>query len=303
MRNNHAFISFTILFILVNLGLFVARFYEYWNFKNYDYSRNWWIIFARACGQGLNFTSMFILVLMLRHSITKLREMGLAVILPLDRHIYFHKVTGRLIVVYSLIHTVAHLGNLCKASEFWYFLSKNPSKHCFHEFFRLSWQSEIFCFENIFFCLLYRSKRIEYTEWVFISQRHWSQWVCDRRQLNRSWLALYKSTSLLWINSWMGQSYGSLSFSGSTSHVCLLNEVGPERWILWGLLLQSLTLCDLLGPVDISCSKFLEMVHWALCCLFDWENISHGKVSQWWRQNLGDHGCGFALQSGTEQNQ
>lgn len=118
MRNNHAFISFTILFILVNLGLFVARFYEYWNFKNYDYSRNWWIIFARACGQGLNFTSMFILVLMLRHSITKLREMGLAVILPLDRHIYFHKVTGRLIVVYSLIHTVAHLGNLCKASEF-----------------------------------------------------------------------------------------------------------------------------------------------------------------------------------------
>ena len=114
MRNNHAFISFTILFILDNLGLFVARFYEYWNYKNYDYSRNWWIIFARACGQGLNFTSMFILVLMLRHSITKLREMGLAVILPLDRHIYFHKVTGRLIVVYSLIHTVAHLGNLCK---------------------------------------------------------------------------------------------------------------------------------------------------------------------------------------------
>ena len=51
---------------------------------------------------------------MLRHSITKLRELGLAVILPLDRHIYFHKVTGRLIVVYSLIHTVAHLGNLSK---------------------------------------------------------------------------------------------------------------------------------------------------------------------------------------------
>ena len=160
MRNNHAFISFTILFILVNLGLFVARFYEYWNFKNYDYSRNWWIIFARACGQGLNFTSMFILVLMLRHSITKLREMGLAVILPLDRHIYFHKVTGRLIVVYSLIHTVAHLGNLCKASEFWYFLSKNPSKHCFHEFFRLSWQSEIFCFENIFFFVYFTDQNV-----------------------------------------------------------------------------------------------------------------------------------------------
>ena len=114
MRNNLEFISFTILFILVNLGLFVARFYTFWDFKNYDYTRNWWIIWARASGQCLNFTSMFILIVMLRHSITKLREMGLAVILPLDRHIYFHKITGRLIVVYALIHTVSHLGNLCK---------------------------------------------------------------------------------------------------------------------------------------------------------------------------------------------
>lgn len=114
MRNNMEFIGFTILFILLNVGLFVARCYEYRNFKNYDYTRNWWIIMARACGQGLNFTSMFILVLMLRHGITKLREMGLAVLLPLDRHIYFHKITGRLIVVYSLVHTGAHLGNLFK---------------------------------------------------------------------------------------------------------------------------------------------------------------------------------------------
>ena len=114
MRNNLEFISFSILFFLLNLGLFVSRFYTFWDFKNYDYTRNWWIIFARAAGQCLNFTSMFILVVMLRHSITKLREMGLAVILPLDRHIYFHKVTGRLIVVYSLIHTGAHMGNLCK---------------------------------------------------------------------------------------------------------------------------------------------------------------------------------------------
>ena len=57
---------------------------------------------------------MFILVVMLRHSITKLREVGLGVLLPLDRHIYFHKITGRLIVLYSLIHTAMHLGNLCK---------------------------------------------------------------------------------------------------------------------------------------------------------------------------------------------
>ena len=38
---------------------------------------------------------MLVLVLMLRHSITKLREFGLNVLLPLDSHIYFHKVIGR----------------------------------------------------------------------------------------------------------------------------------------------------------------------------------------------------------------
>jgi hypothetical protein len=34
---------------------------------------------------------MFILVVMLRTSITKLRELGFALVLPLDKHIYFHK--------------------------------------------------------------------------------------------------------------------------------------------------------------------------------------------------------------------
>ena len=114
IRNNLEFIGFTTFFILLNLGLFISRIFTFWDFKNHDGTRNWWVIVARAGGQALNFTSMFILVLMLRHSITRMREMGLAVILPLDRHIYFHKVTGRLIVLYSLIHTGAHLGNLCK---------------------------------------------------------------------------------------------------------------------------------------------------------------------------------------------
>ena len=65
-----------------------------------------------------------------------MREMGLAVILPLDRHIYFHKVTGRLIVIYSIIHTGAHLGNLCEkliffikktsdGSRFWIHITRN----------------------------------------------------------------------------------------------------------------------------------------------------------------------------------
>lgn len=63
-------------------------------------------------GQCLNFASMFILVLMLRHSITKLRQLGLPFNVILDRHIYFHKITGRLILIYSLLHTAMHVGNI-----------------------------------------------------------------------------------------------------------------------------------------------------------------------------------------------
>lgn len=61
---------------------------------------------------------MFILVLMLRQCITFLRTRGYSAFLPLDQHIYLHKVTGVLIFVYSVIHTVMHLCNLSKFELF-----------------------------------------------------------------------------------------------------------------------------------------------------------------------------------------
>jgi hypothetical protein len=38
------------MFLILFQGLFVARLYEYSGFKNWDGSRNWWIMFARAGG-------------------------------------------------------------------------------------------------------------------------------------------------------------------------------------------------------------------------------------------------------------
>lgn len=64
-----------------------------------------------VAGQCLNFNCMMVLVLMLRHCITYLRTRGFSQFLPLDQHIYFHKVTGVLIFVYSSVHTVSHLLN------------------------------------------------------------------------------------------------------------------------------------------------------------------------------------------------
>lgn len=48
---------------------------------------------------------------MLRHSLTYLRSQGLSTLLPLDHHIYLHKLTGIVISVLSLVHTIMHLFN------------------------------------------------------------------------------------------------------------------------------------------------------------------------------------------------
>ncbi|XP_022126952.2 NADPH oxidase 5 [Pieris rapae] len=103
-KNNHVFVMYLLMFFLLNLALFVARIVEYWH-------SNVFVIFARACGQCLNFTCSWVLVLMLRCCITALRTRGIGSLLPLDHHIYLHKLTGVLILVYSVIHTIMHLCN------------------------------------------------------------------------------------------------------------------------------------------------------------------------------------------------
>ncbi|KAK9497325.1 hypothetical protein O3M35_004664 [Rhynocoris fuscipes] len=103
-KNNYVYLIFVAFFVVVNAGLFVSRAIQY-------RKSNYYVIFARACGQCLNFNSMFVLVLMLRHSITFLRTRGFSNFLPLDQHIYFHKLTGVCIFIYSVVHTIMHLIN------------------------------------------------------------------------------------------------------------------------------------------------------------------------------------------------
>ncbi|KAJ8708862.1 hypothetical protein PYW08_010244 [Mythimna loreyi] len=105
-RNNYVFLTYLALFFIVNAGLFVARVVEYKRMN-----ANGFVIVARACGQCLNFTCAWVLVLMLRHCLTELRVRGFSSYLPLDHHIYLHKLTGVLIVLYSMLHTVMHLCN------------------------------------------------------------------------------------------------------------------------------------------------------------------------------------------------
>lgn len=104
IKNNYMYIAFLLLFILINCILFISKLYEYSN-------RNGFIMFARACGQCLNFDFTISLILMLRQCITFLRTHRFNSIFPLDHHIYLHKVTGICIVMFSFFHALMHLLN------------------------------------------------------------------------------------------------------------------------------------------------------------------------------------------------
>ena len=55
-----------------------------------------------------------VLVLMLRYTMTRMRNVGLSTILPLDHHVYLHKLTGVVILVLAWTHTIMHLINFGK---------------------------------------------------------------------------------------------------------------------------------------------------------------------------------------------
>ena len=59
----------------------------------------------------IDFDSALVMLLPLRLCCTHLRSTKLATMLPIDNNIYIHKMVGCLILVWSLGHTVGHLGN------------------------------------------------------------------------------------------------------------------------------------------------------------------------------------------------
>lgn len=72
---------------------------------------------AREFGQLLNLMCSITALPVLRMCNTLLRSQGASKFLPLDSGIYYHKLTGWLTLVYSLIHTGAHLLNFARLSE------------------------------------------------------------------------------------------------------------------------------------------------------------------------------------------
>nr|FAA00344.1 TPA: predicted NADPH oxidase-5 [Canis lupus familiaris] len=75
------------------------------------------VMVAKGCGQCLNLDGSFIAVLMLRRCLTWLRATWLAQVLPLDQNIQFHQFVGYVVIVLSLVHTVAHIVNFALQAQ------------------------------------------------------------------------------------------------------------------------------------------------------------------------------------------
>ena len=75
------------------------------------FTPNLFYMVSRAAGKNILFLSIIIIMFVLRHSITFLRNKGLGRYLPLDNNIYIHKIIGVLIFVLGMIHSLCHFSN------------------------------------------------------------------------------------------------------------------------------------------------------------------------------------------------
>ena len=70
------------------------------------------VLFARIGGMLLNFNCALVIVLMLKRTILLIRSNKfLRKLIPVDDHIDFHKIVGRVIAGLAILHTVAHMAN------------------------------------------------------------------------------------------------------------------------------------------------------------------------------------------------
>lgn len=104
ISNNMVRFNFFVNIMVISLLLIIGRIYSYWGSCVF-------LVIARCAGQCLNFFCSIIVLLVCRRSISLLRARGFGRYLPLDDHVYFHKMIGLFIAFHSMVHTVCHLFN------------------------------------------------------------------------------------------------------------------------------------------------------------------------------------------------
>jgi predicted ferric reductase len=95
-----------IAYVGANVWFFADAFLTY-----REAGANIFIQIARGGGACLNFNGMLILIPMMRTFLTWIRKSFLFHFVPVDENIEIHKVVGRVLFLFALVHTGAHIGN------------------------------------------------------------------------------------------------------------------------------------------------------------------------------------------------
>ncbi|XP_037088082.1 NADPH oxidase 5-like [Pollicipes pollicipes] len=110
LRNAASFLAFTALYAGVNVVLFSWRVWQYRD-------RSLLERMARGTGFCLNFDCAVVLLLVLRRVLTWLRTRHVGQLLPLEHHIYLHKMAGWSVYILSSAHTLFHMANFVNMSQ------------------------------------------------------------------------------------------------------------------------------------------------------------------------------------------
>ncbi len=111
MKTNPNFYAFLVAFVLIVVAMMGIAGYMHSGARDKDGEVNYFLICARIFGFPLNFLGAMIFVYMCKPIQNGLRELGLIRYLPLDDSLWFHMITGYLILIYGTIHTIVHFLN------------------------------------------------------------------------------------------------------------------------------------------------------------------------------------------------
>ncbi|MCI4382014.1 hypothetical protein PGIGA_G00258690 [Pangasianodon gigas] len=109
-HNNSRKLFFLCLYAFLNILLFIIAMLQH-------AAGGPWYMLAKGCGICLNLNCTFIMLLMLRRCLTWLRATWVVKVLPLDQNILLHQIVGYAILIFTLVHTMAHVMNFVSLSQ------------------------------------------------------------------------------------------------------------------------------------------------------------------------------------------
>lgn len=81
------------------------------------------VALAKACASVINFNAALLIGSMCKVTITWLRSTWISCLIPFDKNIQLHRLASIFILIFSLIHTIAHYINYAKIPTSWFKLA------------------------------------------------------------------------------------------------------------------------------------------------------------------------------------